>query len=44
MNLGKEMEAKILNANEQIMKLEYELFLEIREFISKHEKNSRNSI
>jgi len=34
----KEMEAKILNADEQIMKLEYELFLEIREFISRHVK------
>jgi DNA mismatch repair protein MutS len=32
----KEMEAKILNADEQVMKLEYELFLEIREFISSH--------
>ena len=29
----KEMEAKILNADEQLMKLEYELFLEIRQNI-----------
>ncbi|MGD9567876.1 MAG: DNA mismatch repair protein MutS [Sedimentibacter sp.] len=29
----KEMEAKILNADEQLMKLEYELFLEIRQQI-----------
>ena len=29
----KEMEAKILNADEQLMKLEYELFLEIRQHI-----------
>ncbi|MEL7646826.1 MAG: DNA mismatch repair protein MutS [Sedimentibacter sp.] len=29
----KEMEAKILNADEQLMKLEYELFLEIRQSI-----------
>lgn len=29
----KEMEAKILNADEQMMKLEYELFLEIRQYI-----------
>lgn len=29
----KEMEAKILNADEQIMKLEYELFLQIRQHI-----------
>jgi DNA mismatch repair protein MutS len=34
----KEMEAKILNADEQVMKLEYELFLEIRDFISRHVK------
>ena len=34
----KEMEAKILNADEQVMKLEYDLFLEIREFISSHVK------
>lgn len=34
----KEMEAKILNADEQIMKLEYDLFLEIREFISSQVK------
>ena len=34
----KEMEAKILNADEQVMKLEYNLFLEIREFISSHVK------
>ena len=34
----KEMEAKILNADEQVMKLEYELFLEIKEFISSHVK------
>ena len=34
----KEMEAKILNADEQIMKLEYELFLEIRQFISSQVK------
>lgn len=32
----KEMEAKILNADEQVMKIEYELFLEIRQFISNH--------
>ncbi len=29
----KEMESKILNADEQIMKLEYNLFMEIRQFI-----------
>lgn len=29
----KEMESKILNADEQIMKLEYNLFLEIRQYI-----------
>ena len=34
----KEMEAKILNADEQITKLEYDLFLEIREFISSQVK------
>ncbi len=34
----KEMEAKILNADEQVMKIEYELFLEIRQFISNHVK------
>ena len=34
----KEMEAKILNADEQVMKMEYELFLEIRQFISNHVK------
>lgn len=32
----KEMEAKILNADEQVMKIEYELFLEIREFVNKN--------
>ncbi len=32
----KEVEAKILNADEQVMKIEYELFLEIRQFISNH--------
>ena len=32
----KEMEAKILNADEQVMKIEYELFLEIRQFISNY--------
>jgi len=32
----KEMEAKILNADEQIMKLEYELFLKVREYIKGH--------
>jgi len=32
----KEMEAKILNADEQVMKIEYELFLEIRQFINNH--------
>ncbi len=32
----KEMEAKILNADEQVMKIEYELFLEIRQFINDH--------
>lgn len=34
----KEMEAKILNADEQIMRLEYDLFLEIRGYISSHVK------
>ncbi|NLJ59238.1 MAG: DNA mismatch repair protein MutS, partial [Tissierellia bacterium] len=34
----KEMEAKILNADEQLMKMEYELFLEIRQFINKQVK------
>lgn len=29
----KEMEAKILNADEQIMKLEYDLFIEVRQYI-----------
>ncbi|WP_326909084.1 DNA mismatch repair protein MutS [Sedimentibacter sp. MB31-C6] len=29
----KEMEAKILNADEQVMKLEYDLFLEVRQYI-----------
>lgn len=34
----KEMEAKILNADEQVMKIEYELFLEIRQIINNHVK------
>ena len=34
----KEMEAKILNADEQIMKLEYDLFIEIRQYIKEQVK------
>ncbi|WMJ76188.1 MULTISPECIES: DNA mismatch repair protein MutS [unclassified Sedimentibacter] len=32
----KEMEAKVLNADEQMMKLEYELFLQIRQHVKEH--------
>lgn len=31
----KEMEAKILNAEDKIMKIEYELFIQVREFVKK---------
>nr|WP_312576194.1 DNA mismatch repair protein MutS [Sedimentibacter sp.] len=34
----KEMEAKILNADEQVMKLEYDLFLNIRQYIKEQIK------
>ncbi|MDD2495070.1 MAG: DNA mismatch repair protein MutS [Tissierellia bacterium] len=42
----KEMEAKILNADEQIMKLEYDLFIEVRQYIKEQikriQKTARN--
>ena len=34
----KEMEAKILNADEQVMKLEYDLFIEVRQYIKEQIK------
>ncbi len=39
----KEMESKILNADEQIMKLEYNLFLEIRQYIKEQITRIQNT-
>ncbi len=39
----KEMEAKILNADEQLMKMEYDLFLEIRQYIKDQVKRIQNT-
>ncbi|MDF2676683.1 MAG: mismatch repair protein MutS [Bacillota bacterium] len=39
----KEMEAKILNADEQLMKMEYDLFLEIRQYIKEQVKRIQNT-
>ncbi|QSX06506.1 DNA mismatch repair protein MutS [Sedimentibacter sp. zth1] len=39
----KEMESKILNADEQIMKLEYNLFLEVRQYIKEQITRIQNT-
>ncbi|HHZ01858.1 MAG TPA: DNA mismatch repair protein MutS [Tissierellia bacterium] len=39
----KEMEAKILNADEQLMKMEYELFLEVRQYINDQVKRIQDT-
>lgn len=39
----KEMEAKILNADEQVMKIEYDLFIQIRQYIKEQVKRIQNT-